>query len=152
MIEKVITIFGSTGNLMYKKLFLALNELIKKGHLNEKTKILCIARKDCSLVDYIEDAKNEVKETLDWDKIIPFLTYIKMDIFDDVDYQLLKDKIDSYGVDVDAMFYLAVPPSLFEPIAIGLSKSKIMVKSKTNRRILFEKPFGSNFKDAHKIN
>ncbi|MFU8793362.1 MAG: glucose-6-phosphate dehydrogenase [Acholeplasmataceae bacterium] len=152
MINKIITIFGSTGNLMYKKLFPAIDALIKEGHINHEVKILCIARKDCTLEDYIDEAKKEVKEILDWDTIIPYLTYIKMDINDQSDYVMLKNIIDDCGKDVDAMFYLAVPPTLFEPIAKGLSKSKIMIKAQENRRILFEKPFGSDFEDAKHIN
>ncbi|MDR4969156.1 MAG: hypothetical protein RG740_06020, partial [Acholeplasmataceae bacterium] len=152
MIKKIITIFGSTGNLMYKKLFPALDALIKKGLINQDVKILCIARKDCTLEDYVEEAKKEVKENLDWDSIIPYLTYIKMDLFEMTDYIMLKDMIHAEGKDLDVMFYLAVPPTLFEPIAKGLSISKIMTKAQENRRILFEKPFGSDFEDAKHIN
>ena len=152
MIERIITIFGSTGNLMYKKLFPALDALIKKKCIDQKTKIFCIARKDCTLVDYVEDAKKGVKENLDWDSIIPFLTYIKMDVFDIDDYHMLKNRINRENKHADVMFYLAVPPVLFKPIAVGLSQSGIMKKNDEHRRILFEKPFGSNFKDANDIN
>ncbi|PKK94421.1 MAG: glucose-6-phosphate dehydrogenase, partial [Tenericutes bacterium HGW-Tenericutes-5] len=47
--KKIITIFGSTGNLMYKKLLPAINTLIKNNYLAKDTKIYLIARKDYSL-------------------------------------------------------------------------------------------------------
>lgn len=149
--RKSITIFGSTGNLMYKKLFPALNKLIKEGHLDETTKIYCIARKDCTLKDYIEDAKTHVKEDIDWDKIVPYLTYIIFDINNLKDYQKLEERIKADGIE-DSMFYLAVPPTLFPSIAKGISDSGLVQKGNENSRIVFEKPFGEDLKTAKKIN
>lgn len=151
MMKKSITIFGSTGNLMYKKLFPAIDSLIKKGHIDQTTKIYCIARKDCTLKDYIEDAKEHVKEDLDWDKIIPYITYIIFDINNLEDYRNLQKRITDDGIE-DSMFYLAVPPTLFPVIAKGVSESGLVVKGNEQARIVFEKPFGEDLKTAKKIN
>ncbi|XMB73014.1 glucose-6-phosphate dehydrogenase [Mycoplasmatota bacterium WC30] len=149
--KKIITVFGSTGNLMYKKLFPALSSLIKKGHIKNDAKIYCVARIDCTLEDYIEVAKQKVTEYVDWDLIIPFLTYIKMDINNVEDYIKLKQTLDSNG-EIDSMFYLAVPPVLFPIIAKGISESKLIEKQNPQGRIIFEKPFGENLKSAQNIN
>jgi len=149
--KKSITIFGSTGNLMYKKLFPAIDTLLKDGHLDDTTKIYCIARKDCTLKDYIEDAKHHVKEKLDWDRIIPFLTYIIFDINDIKDYKLLQQRIIDDNIE-DSMFYLAVPPTLFPIIAKGVSAAGLVQKGNENSRIVFEKPFGENLETAKQIN
>ena len=126
--KKIITVFGSTGNLMYKKLFPAFSSLIKQGHIKPGSKIYCIARIDCTLEDYIDVAKTKVTGVVDWDLITPFLTYIKMDINNVEDYIKLKATIDSNG-EIDSMFYLAVPPVLFPIIAKGISESKLVEKN-----------------------
>ena len=149
--KKAITIFGSTGNLMYKKLIPALDSLLKKGHLDEDTKIYCMARKDCTLEDYIEDAKKQVKEEIDWDRLIPYLNYIKIDINTVDGYKLLNETMMEDGI-TDSTFYLAVPPVLFPLIAKGISDSGLINKKEDNKRIVFEKPFGENLESAKNIN
>jgi glucose-6-phosphate 1-dehydrogenase len=149
--KKALVIFGSTGNLMYKKLLPALDTLIKKGHLDESTKIYSMARRDCTLEDYIEDAKEHVKESIDWNRLIPFLEYIKMDISDPTHYEAFHQKLDQEGIQ-EVMIYLAVPPQLFPIIAKGISISGFMKKGETNKRIVFEKPFGEDLQSAKQIN
>ncbi|MFO7969938.1 MAG: glucose-6-phosphate dehydrogenase [Candidatus Izemoplasmatales bacterium] len=149
--KQAIVIFGSTGNLMYKKLIPALDKLIKKEHLDESSKIYCIARKDFSLKDYIADAKKQVTEEVNWEKLVTFLEYIVFDVNDINDYLLLKNKIKADGY-TDLSIYLAVPPNLFPIIAKGVSESKLISKGESEKRIVFEKPFGENLNSAKKIN
>jgi len=149
--KKAITIFGSTGNLMYKKLIPALNSLLKKGHLEENTVVYCMARKDCTLEDYIEDAKSQVKEKIDWDLLAPHLKYIKIDINNVEDYVVLNNKMNEDLI-TESMFYLAVPPTLFPIIAKGISESGLIKKGEDQKRIVFEKPFGENLQSAKNIN
>ena len=149
--KKGLVIFGSTGNLMYKKLIPAIDTLLKKGHLDSNTKIYCMARRDCTLSDYIQDAKDQVKEDVDWDTLIPYLEYIKIDISNVDHYTAFHKKLDQDGID-EIMVYLAVPPQLFPVIAKGISESKLIQKGEENKRIVFEKPFGEDLASAKKIN
>ena len=149
--KKIITIFGSTGNLMYKKLIPAFDNLIKHNYLDSDTQIYVVARKNWNLEEYIEDAKKQVTVPIDWDKLTTYLKYIEMDITNLDDYYKLKDLIDNFK-EVDRMFYLAVPPSLFPTIAKGISTSGLIKKDDENSRIVFEKPFGEDLKTAKKIN
>lgn len=150
--KKIITIFGSTGNLMYKKLLPALHTLIKNKFLTKETKIYIIARKDWSLQDYIRDALTQITSKIDFEIIEPYLTYIKMDVDKLDDYKNLKATIDQEGDNLDKMFYLAVPPQLFPVIAKGISESGLIKKGEKNARIVFEKPFGEDLKTAKEIN
>ena len=150
--KKILTIFGSTGNLMYKKLFPALNALIEKKYLGTDTKIYLIARKDCTLDDYIEDAKTEIQSKINWEVLLPYLTYIKMDVNNLDDYIKLNETINENEGELDKMFYLAVPPQLFPVIASGISRSGLIKKGNENERIVFEKPFGEDLITAKKIN
>ncbi len=150
--KKIITIFGSTGNLMYKKLFPALANLIEKKYLDLDTKIYLVARKDCTLKEYIEEAKKEMTISIDWSKILPFLTYIKLDVNNLEDYKLLNETIHKNKGELDKIFYLAVPPQLFPIIAKGISESGLIKKGDENSKIVFEKPFGEDLKTAKEIN
>ena len=150
--KKIITIFGSTGNLMYKKLFPALHTLIKNSYLAKDTKIYLIARKDWTLEEYIEDAKTQMTTEIDFSIVKPYLTYIKMDVGNIEDYKTLKSTIDANGSNLDKMFYLAVPPQLFPIIAKGISESNLIQKNELHSRIVFEKPFGEDLKTAKEIN
>ena len=149
--KKIITIFGSTGNLMYKKLFPALHTLIKNNYLPKDTRIYLVARKDWTLEAYLKDAKAQMTTEINFEIIKPYLTYIKMDVENINDYKNLKTIIDSNGKFLDKMFYLAVPPQLFPIIAKGISESSLIQKNEKNSRIVFEKPFGEDLKTAKEI-
>jgi len=150
--KKIITIFGSTGNLMYKKLLPALSVLQAKKLLTKDTLIYLIARKDWTLTDYINEAKKEMTTAIDWDKLTPYLHYVNMDIANNSDYNKLKTIIEETGKDLDKIFYLAVPPQLFPVIAKGISESGLIEKGDEFARIVFEKPFGEDLKTAKAIN
>jgi len=150
--KKILTIFGSTGNLMYKKLFPAINALIEKKYLGTDTKIYLIARKDYTLEDYIEEAKNDIQSKINWEVLTPYLTYINMDVNNLDDYIKLNETINENEGELDKMFYLAVPPQLFPVIASGISRSGLIKKGNENERIVFEKPFGEDLLTAKKIN
>lgn len=151
MLNKAIVIFGSTGNLMYKKLIPALDSLLKKKHIDKNTKIYCMARRDYTLTEYIEDAKKQVKEDIDWDKLVPLFQYIKIDINNVDHYKSFLDKLNEDKMD-EIMVYLAVPPGLFTTIAGGISESGIIKKGEEQKRIVFEKPFGEDLISAKQIN
>ncbi|MCF7927358.1 MAG: glucose-6-phosphate dehydrogenase [Candidatus Izimaplasma sp.] len=148
---KAITIFGSTGNLMYKKIIPAIDSLYNQNLIEEDTKIYCIARRDCTLQDYIEDAKNYVKEDVDWERLEEKFTYILFDINDGDHYKKLKSRMEKDAID-DVFFYLAVPPRLFPIISKKISQSKLITKEDENKRIVFEKPFGEDLESAKSIN
>lgn len=149
--KQAIVIFGSTGNLMYKKLIPALDHLIAQGHIDDNTKIFCIARRDCTLEDYVADAKSHATADVDWDRLVPFLEYVLFDINDMTEYERLNERMTDAGIE-DKLVYLAVPPQLFPVIAKGVSHAGIVAKGDKQSRIVFEKPFGEDLNSAKEIN
>ncbi|MFP4478737.1 MAG: glucose-6-phosphate dehydrogenase [Candidatus Izemoplasmatales bacterium] len=149
--KKAIIIFGSTGNLMFKKLIPALDKLIHKGLVDDDFKIYAISRRDNTKDDYIEMAKNQVKDHIDWKRFSSYLEYVILDINETNDYKKLKEDLHEDGYE-DISVYLAVPPSLFPIIAKGVSQSKLIEKNDQNKRIVFEKPFGEDLASAKDIN
>ena len=150
--KTVITIFGSTGDLMYKKLLPALSALIKQNHFPKDLTILAIGRRDYTTDDYINKAKSIASNTINWSLIESYIRYIKLDITNPNSYEKLKKIIVSNGDNIDVIYYLAVPPNLFPIIAKGISHAQLIEQGDANRRIVFEKPFGEDFKSAQKIN
>ena len=149
--KKAIIIFGSTGNLTYKKLIPALNALKKKGFIKKDDRIFLIARKPLDLNQYIENAKTEVKQTIDWNDLANNMEYVRFDVDNISDYVKLKSELEQRAFQ-DNTFYLALPPELFPVVAQGISQSRLVEKGDASKRIVFEKPFGHNLENARKIN
>lgn len=151
LVKKAIVIFGSTGNLMYKKLIPAIHQLFNKKELADDFKIYAIARREQSKQEYIEHAKTQVKEMIDWDRIDQHLEYLLFDVNAVNDYIDLKKHIEKDGYK-DVTVYLAVPPKLFPVIAKLSSDSQLIQKGDNLKRIVFEKPFGEDLVSARNIN
>lgn len=149
--KKALIIFGSTGNLMYKKLLPAIDSLLRQGHMDSNTYIYCMARRDWTLEEYITEAKKQVTNEIDWDRVVPLLKYIKIDIKNVDDYVSFHKQLQQDNIE-EVMVYLALPPHLFPTIASGISESKMIQKGETHKRIVFEKPFGEDLKSASAIN
>lgn len=149
--KKAIVIFGSTGNLMYKKLIPALHQLLNKNQLGEDFRIYAIARQEQSKESYLKHAKDQVKESVNWQGLSDRLEYILHDVNQVDDYVKLSKRIEDDGYK-DVTVYLAVPPKLFPIIAKHASQSGLIKKGDDLKRIVFEKPFGEDLSSARMIN
>ncbi|MDD3123511.1 MAG: glucose-6-phosphate dehydrogenase [Candidatus Izemoplasmatales bacterium] len=151
--KTVLTIFGATGNLMHKKLALALIQLLKQKQIDDSFQIICVSRRDYTTEMYFEHLKEFVKSDIDLDVLKNNLEYVKMDIMDLNDYTMLRKKIESKSsFPYQSLFYLAVAPEFFVDIASGISNAKLIEKGNSIGRIVFEKPFGVSFGSAKEIN
>jgi len=144
MKEKIkFVIFGATGDLTKRKLIPALYNLITKNSINN-FEIICIARKEFTKETFVEYLKIEYKKFYNkiddntWNKLKEKIEYLKVD-FNELDKLKLNTK--------NAIYYLATMPENYELIIKYLKKNSI-----NNSKIIIEKPFGYNLKDAIKIN
>lgn len=149
--RRSLVIFGSTGNLTYKKLIPALYRLLKDKHIDATYKIYMVGRRPWTTEDYLGDAEVKVTQDIDWDVMSPLIEYVELDVHEEDDYKTLAGRIESDGYQ-DVSVYLAVPPKLFPVIAEGISASALIGKGDRNKRIVFEKPFGEDLKSARDIN
>ena len=129
-------IFGSTGDLIKRKILLALQSLDLK-----ELEIWAIGRRDLADESYIkficsEKCKPSLKEKLHYLK----MDFQKQDIFDGHEHNLDVNKIN--------YFYIAMPPNTYHKIIISLAKLK---EKGFKIRILLEKPFGSNLEEARSL-
>jgi glucose-6-phosphate 1-dehydrogenase len=159
-------IFGGTGDLAKNKIFSALMDLKLKKVLPQSYKIIGFSRKDLSDADYRDFVSNAIankSNSYNADDVANFLSnihYVQGDINDSETYGNLEvalQKIDEeYATCSNKIFYLAVPPNLYENVFINLDKSDLIKPCSKNlndvwTRVLVEKPFGSNSIEAQKL-
>ncbi len=156
-----IVIFGITGDLSRRKLVPALFSLWKKGLLPEKFSIVGFSRKDFS----DDEIRKEISLSLPAENSelekTEFLSkvFYKKGVFDDPEtYKELSlyigKKDEEAGLCSSKIFYLAVPPVLYEEILSNIRKSGLHVQcggKKDKAKILIEKPFGDDTRTAEKL-
>ncbi len=148
----VFTIFGSTGDLTYRKLIPALYHLEQRQLLADDFKIRCIGRKDYSHDDYIEklrpwlekQSRFKLKDEV-LDGFIKRIEYINMEFTELFAYETLKQ----YPAGKDNLYYFAVAPEFFGLIAKHLHASNYLALGQ--HRVVLEKPFGDSLEHAKSV-
>lgn len=149
----IFTIFGSTGDLTYRKLLPALYQLETRHLLPENLVIRCIGRKDYSTQTYLDTAKPWLQKGSRFPfsedvyaRFIKHIVYVEMSLTDPADYTLLSHT----QITDDYLYYFAVAPEFFETIATHLKASGAL--NQGQHRIILEKPFGINEDHARHLN
>jgi glucose-6-phosphate 1-dehydrogenase len=143
-----LVFFGATGDLAYKKIFPALQAMIKRGHLD--VPVIGVAKAGWNL----EQLKARAKDSLEkhggldaaaWQKLSSLLRYVDGDYADPATFQAVRREL--AGSQRPA-HYLAIPPMLFESVVEHLVKSGCA----QNARVIVEKPFGHDLASAQELN
>jgi glucose-6-phosphate 1-dehydrogenase len=140
--------FGATGDLAYKKIFPALQALIRLGEMNMP--IIGMARAGWTLDRLRERARDSLKHNGDLDgaafaKLSAQMQYIDGDYNDPATYGRLKQALNGAA---RPLHYLAIPPSMFGVVVQGLAKTKCA----EGARVIVEKPFGRDLASAQALN
>ena len=143
-----LVIFGITGDLAYKQIFPALQSMIKHGHLN--VPVIGVAGRPWSIDQlraHVHDSlvENGVLDSAAFEKLSSLLQYVSGDYSDEATYTKLRNAL---GSAKQPLFYLAIPPNMFDPVIEGLGKSG----SANNARVVVEKPFGRDLASAQALN
>jgi glucose-6-phosphate 1-dehydrogenase len=143
-----LVFFGATGDLAYKKIFPALQSMIKRGNLN--VPVVGVAKAEWNLDQFKSRAKDSLEKHggLDpkaWEKLSSLLHYVDGDYADAATFTALRKEL---GSAQRPAHYLAIPPSLFEKVVEQLVKSG----SAKNARMIVEKPFGHDLASAQELN
>jgi glucose-6-phosphate 1-dehydrogenase len=154
----LIMIFGATGDLAVRKLFPSLYRLFQKGKL-DKFAVIGVARRPLTTEEFQNSVKDSVitalgkKEKID--EFISHFYYQSHDVSDSNSYQNLKNLAqqidDQYELEGNRIFYLAMAPEFFGPIALHL-KSDGLTDVKGYKRLVIEKPFGHDLESAKLLN
>jgi glucose-6-phosphate 1-dehydrogenase len=140
--------FGATGDLAYKKIFPALQALIRRGGLN--IPIVGMARANWTLDKLRERARDSLEHNGGVDRdaftgLATQLRYVCGDYNDPATYERLRQALNGAA---RPLHYLAIPPSLFETVVRGLAKAGCA----KDARVIVEKPFGRDLASAEALN
>jgi glucose-6-phosphate 1-dehydrogenase len=143
-----LVFFGATGDLAYKKIFPALQGLIKRGRL--KVPVIGVAKSNWNIDQFRERARDSLEKHggLDpaaFDKLSKLLRYVDGDYSDIATFQELRKQM---GEAKTPSFYLAIPPDMFGIVVEQLGKSGCS----ENGRVIVEKPFGRDLASAQALN
>jgi len=143
-----IVFFGATGDLATKQIFPALQAMVRHGHLD--VPIVGVARRELTPEQFRERAHDSLAKRGPVDeaafaKLARLLVYVSGDYGDPATYQRLKTAL---GTAKRPLHYLAIPPSMFEPVVEQLAKSGCAERG----RVVIEKPFGHDLASARELN
>jgi glucose-6-phosphate 1-dehydrogenase len=142
-----LVFFGATGDLAYKKIFPALQSMIKRGTLN--VPVIGVAKAGWNLDQLKARAKDSLEQHggLDpaaWQKLSELLRYVDGDYADAATFTAVRKEL---GAAHYPAHYLAIPPSLFEKVIEQLVQSGCA----KGARIIVEKPFGHDLASAQEL-
>ena len=143
-----LVFFGATGDLAYKKIFPALQRLIRHGRLD--VPVIGVAKAGWGLEQLRERARESVTKHggLDRDafaKLSELLRYVDGDYADPRTFESLRREM---GPASRPTHYLAIPPALFEKVVEQLGKFGCA----EGARVVVEKPFGRDLASACELN
>lgn len=144
---KILVVFGSTGDLIAKKVLPALNQWYEEQTPYDQ--ILCLGRRPFSVKGYVDFI--EAKGQFSWTPSLKErIQYRSLEFNHKEDYQHLKSFLEK-GNAKKFTFYLAVKPEAFVKITENLSVQGILEKGNLNHKVIFEKPFGASLRSSQNI-
>jgi glucose-6-phosphate 1-dehydrogenase len=143
-----LVLFGATGDLAYKKIFPALQSLVRRGRLD--VPVVGVGRSAWTREQLIERAKASVTEygALDeaaFPRLAELLRYVAGDYGDPATFSRLRAEL---GHAERPAHYLALPPSMFPVVVENLGRAGCTQRA----RVIVEKPFGRDLPSAQALN
>jgi len=143
-----LVLFGITGDLAFKKIFPALQAMIRRGHLD--VPIIGVARG--STIEQLQKRAHDSLEkhgggvdSATFAKLVDRLRLVEGQYEDHDTFQRLRAAL---GTAQHPLHYLAIPPSLFPVIVRCLGESSCA----RGARVVLEKPFGRDLASAKALN
>jgi len=145
-LSDAVVIFGITGDLAFKKIFPALQNLVRRNRLD--VPVIGVAR-DAS----IEALRQRMRESLQSSgideqasaRLAELLRVVGGDYRDAETYRKLRQALAGAQ---HPLHYLAIPPSLFDDVVRGLADAG----AAKGARVIVEKPVGRDLPSAQELN
>jgi glucose-6-phosphate 1-dehydrogenase len=143
-----LVFFGATGDLAYKKIFPALQALVRRGRLTAP--VVGVANSGWRREDLVARARASLTEAgafeaAAFEKLAALLRYVDGDYNDPDTFRRLEVEL---GASRQPAFYLAIPPSLFALVVDRLAG----LPGAAQARVILEKPFGRDLASARALN
>ncbi len=147
-----LVLFGSTGDLVTRKLLPSLYTAFINKTISSSCRIIALGRKEYTRKDYIKfvsakflDNNLSLENDL-WIKFSELIFYLQVEANKSSDYIKLNQFLNK---DIINIYYLSTAPDLFTIICTNLAINNLNHK---NSRIILEKPIGNNLKSSREIN
>lgn len=164
--DQLLVIFGASGDLTGRKLLPSLFELHVRGLLPERFCILGASRTEYTDQQYRDTERLRILDTLkkkqpdetQLDSFLKQVFYLAFDSTDSKEYNKLKDRIHALqqqeNLPDKIIYYFATPPVMYELIPTCLKDNGMNIPETAEgwRRVIVEKPFGTNLASAQKLN
>lgn len=159
----IFFIFGGTGDLTSRKLVPALYNLFIDGWMPDKFAIIGMGRTQQSddqfrnllLEDINKFSRSGKADAQKWKTFEANVYFQVSEITDDKTYieqaQRIKKLEEEWKEEPCVIYYLAVAPRFFTPIAENLAKHKIATNPEKSR-VVIEKPFGRDLVSGKALN
>ena len=160
-----LVVFGVTGDLARKKLIPAVYDLANRSLLPPGFVLLGFARRDWGDGEFEQVARKAaeqgartpfVEET--WQRLADTITFLPGAFDDDEAFDGLAAKLteldQQHGTQGNAAFYLSVPPAAFPTVLAQMRRTGMADNDKSGgwRRVVVEKPFGTDLASAQELN
>jgi glucose-6-phosphate 1-dehydrogenase len=144
-----LVFFGATGDLAYKKIFPALQAMVKRGALD--VPIIGVAKSGWGLEQLQARARESIEkhggiDAAAFGKLMELLRYVDGDYADAATFTSLRKLL---GTASRPAHYLAIPPSLFGSVVQHLTQAGC---APAGSRVIVEKPFGRDLASAQALN
>lgn len=163
VVPQLMVLFGATGDLSRRKLYSSLYNLYVDGRLPARFAVIGAAR---TSMDH-EGFRNLIQSSLQHygkhpeDKHKDVAGFLRLFYYAEVNvsnldaYTGLRNLTEELEAKLDIpgnrMFYLAMAPEFFATVALNL-KSSELTQTKGWKRLVIEKPFGTNLESAEQLN
>ena len=162
----ILVIFGASGDLSKRKLIPSLFDLYRQGFLPEKFSVLGVGRSKLTSTKFRDRMAESVEQFTESEPVkkeqlqafIKSFHFISVDPSNSEDFIKLKSKLETldarYKIGGNYIYYLAVPPSTYQPIIQNLGSQGLQKENSSTaswKRLIIEKPFGYDLESALKL-
>jgi glucose-6-phosphate 1-dehydrogenase len=154
-------ILGASGDLTHRKLVPALYHLFRKNRLPKDTRIVGFSRTPFTHDAWRSDLAKAVAQYVGgdfepslWDKFSQNIYYQPGDIGRTEDFEKLAKLLQDIEKSNRStrLYYLATAPQFYEPAIQQLGRTGLADESGGARRVIIEKPFGTDLASAKHLN
>ncbi|MPZ52514.1 MAG: glucose-6-phosphate dehydrogenase [Acidimicrobiia bacterium] len=150
----LVIIFGGSGDLAHRKLLPALYELLSARNFIDKIEVLAVATTEMTDEQYRASIAGSLREegmsgSGPWCK--EFLHYQAIGDGFEVLAERIRSIETASGLTGNRVFYLAIPPHVFDDTIQGLGDSGLS-SGPGETKVVIEKPFGDDLASANRLN
>ena len=161
LMSHTMVIFGASGDLTSRKLIPALYRQFQRGRLPKNSRIVGVARSNftseqwrTALGESTAQFSKADFDSASWETFVQSIYYQPADISSTDDFHKLSNFLDQIeeSKPTDRTYYLSTMPQLYATAIEQLGKVGLHDDSLGHRRVVIEKPFGTDYASAQALN